>query len=109
MSVLRTAYHVLPPYTVPVRAIRSASTGHRPPYAMSVHPEIEYKKPQSQYSLNQECGFLYLISGSMSVPHSTPPPRHMPVPDMAHSPRNQAKKTAFLAVATRCIPYSSIY
>eukprot|EP00961_Rhodomonas_salina_P256267 3463302-Rhodomonas_salina.2 len=28
----------------------------------SVHPEIKYKKPQCQYNLCQECGFLYLIS-----------------------------------------------
>eukprot|EP00961_Rhodomonas_salina_P026350 355741-Rhodomonas_salina.2 len=34
-------------------------------YAMSgteIHPEFQYKKPQFQYSLYQECGFLCLIS-----------------------------------------------
>eukprot|EP00961_Rhodomonas_salina_P126557 1705626-Rhodomonas_salina.1 len=28
----------------------------------SLHPEIQYKKPQSQYALYQECGFLCSIS-----------------------------------------------
>eukprot|EP00961_Rhodomonas_salina_P283836 3835866-Rhodomonas_salina.1 len=27
-----------------------------------LHPEIKYKKPQSQYDLYHECGFLYLNS-----------------------------------------------
>eukprot|EP00961_Rhodomonas_salina_P141497 1905295-Rhodomonas_salina.1 len=27
------------------------------------HPEIQYKKPQLQYNLYQECGFLYGVSG----------------------------------------------
>eukprot|EP00961_Rhodomonas_salina_P237054 3204106-Rhodomonas_salina.1 len=26
-------------------------------------PEIQYKKPQFQYTVCQECGFLYLTSG----------------------------------------------
>eukprot|EP00961_Rhodomonas_salina_P070342 944451-Rhodomonas_salina.1 len=28
-----------------------------------IHPEIQHKKPQLQYNLYQECGFLRLISG----------------------------------------------
>eukprot|EP00961_Rhodomonas_salina_P129118 1739354-Rhodomonas_salina.6 len=27
-----------------------------------IHPEIQYEKPQCQYNLCQECGFLYSIS-----------------------------------------------
>eukprot|EP00961_Rhodomonas_salina_P173010 2332883-Rhodomonas_salina.4 len=37
--------------------------------AMSVHPEIQDKKPQFQHNMYQECGFLYLISGR-GVAHS---------------------------------------
>eukprot|EP00961_Rhodomonas_salina_P239983 3242235-Rhodomonas_salina.1 len=33
----------------------------RPP---RVHPKIKCKKPQFQYNLYQECGFLDLISGA---------------------------------------------
>eukprot|EP00961_Rhodomonas_salina_P060536 812606-Rhodomonas_salina.1 len=36
-------------------------------HASSGHPEMQHKKPQDQYSLNQECGFLYLISQCTSV------------------------------------------
>eukprot|EP00961_Rhodomonas_salina_P217383 2937728-Rhodomonas_salina.1 len=32
---------------------------------MAIHPEIKYKKPQSQYIVYQEYGFLYLISECM--------------------------------------------
>eukprot|EP00961_Rhodomonas_salina_P252765 3416510-Rhodomonas_salina.4 len=35
-------------------------------FGARVHPEIQYKKPQSQYCLYQECGFLYLISVRMA-------------------------------------------
>eukprot|EP00961_Rhodomonas_salina_P165270 2226406-Rhodomonas_salina.1 len=35
---------------------------------MALHPEIHHKKPQFQYSLYQERGFLYLISGCTTRP-----------------------------------------
>eukprot|EP00961_Rhodomonas_salina_P100998 1359076-Rhodomonas_salina.2 len=34
---------------------------------LEAHPEIRYKKPQSQYILCQECGLLYFISGFIPV------------------------------------------
>eukprot|EP00961_Rhodomonas_salina_P172151 2321186-Rhodomonas_salina.6 len=51
-----------------------------------VHPEIKYKKPQSRYTKNQECGFLYLISPCYCrsrIPTKLQSPEPLPTTAMA--------------------------
>eukprot|EP00961_Rhodomonas_salina_P119039 1602117-Rhodomonas_salina.8 len=56
------AHAVSVPYNIQQHML-AQYTGH------SVQPEIQDKKPQFPYTLYQECGFLYLISGCREISH----------------------------------------
>eukprot|EP00961_Rhodomonas_salina_P301181 3940358-Rhodomonas_salina.4 len=63
-------------HTHSARAARTGGRACSVAAGLPLHPEIQCKKPQVQYNLYQECGFLCLISGCSLL-----------LRDLRHAPR----------------------